>query len=195
MLSISIVSRAPIVVRTAGENENLRHWTALERELAAEDLLICDGDHPVALAGVMGGIDSEVSESTQSILLESANFDATAIRRTAKRLGLHSEASHRFERGVDPDGTLRALDRAAAIWPRWPGQRLGRRRRLLSWTVKTCRHRSARRTHREASGRRHRRQAAEKLLRSLGRQNRPPGGQNHQMSHHQAAPISPVRST
>jgi phenylalanyl-tRNA synthetase beta chain len=63
----------------------------------------------------MGGMDSEVREGTKSILLESANFDGTAIRRTAKRLGLHSEASHRFERGVDADGALAALDRAAAM--------------------------------------------------------------------------------
>jgi phenylalanyl-tRNA synthetase beta chain len=87
----------------------------VERELASEDLLICDGDTPVALAGVMGGMDSEVQESTRSILLESANFDPIAIRRMAKRLALHSEASHRFERGVDPEGTLAALDRAAYL--------------------------------------------------------------------------------
>ena len=104
-----------IVVRTAQEIKKFTTLDGVERELAPEDLLICDGDMPVALAGVMGGADSEVKAETRSILLESANFDPTAIRRTAKRLGLHSEASHRFERGVDPEGTLVALDRAANL--------------------------------------------------------------------------------
>jgi phenylalanyl-tRNA synthetase beta chain len=104
-----------IVVRTAGSATRFTTLDGVERELIADDLLICDGDVPVAVAGVMGGLNSEVRESTKSILLESANFDATAIRRTAKRLGLHSEASHRFERGVDPEGTVAALHRAAAM--------------------------------------------------------------------------------
>ena len=104
-----------IVVRPAGKAMKFTTLDGAQRELVAEDLLICAGDDPVALAGVMGGMDSEVREGTKSILLESANFDGTAIRRTAKRLGLHSEASHRFERGVDADGTLAALDRATAM--------------------------------------------------------------------------------
>src|SRR4029453_3710520 len=66
-------------------------------------------------AGVMGGTNSEVTTETRSVLLESANFDPRSIRRTAKRLGLHSEASHRFERGVDPEGTLLALNRAVDL--------------------------------------------------------------------------------
>jgi phenylalanyl-tRNA synthetase beta chain len=104
-----------IVVRTAGGAKKFTTLDGVERELSADDLLICDDDVPVAVAGVMGGMNSEVRETTKSILLESANFNASAIRRTAKRLGLHSEASHRFERGVDPDGTVAALDRAAAM--------------------------------------------------------------------------------
>src|SRR5262245_18149943 len=104
-----------VVVRTAQEIKNLTTLDGVERELAPEDLLICAGDMPVALAGVMGGADSEVKAETRSILLESANFDPTAIRRTAKRLGLHSEASHRFERGVDPEGTLAALHQASNL--------------------------------------------------------------------------------
>jgi phenylalanyl-tRNA synthetase beta chain len=104
-----------IVVRSAGKILPFTTLDGTERELRAEDLLICDGDVPVALAGVMGGVNSEVRGSTSAILLESANFDPTTIRRTAKRLGLHSEASHRFERGVDPNGTIEALERAAGI--------------------------------------------------------------------------------
>jgi phenylalanyl-tRNA synthetase beta chain len=78
-------------------------------------LLICDAELPVALAGVMGGRDSEVTDSTRTLLIESANFAPTVIRRTAKRLALHSEASHRFERGVDPEGTIAALNRAVYL--------------------------------------------------------------------------------
>jgi phenylalanyl-tRNA synthetase beta chain len=104
-----------IVVRVAGKLRNFITLDGIERALTPEDLLICDGDTPVALAGVMGGQDSEVVQNTRVVLLESANFNSVSIRRTAKRLGLHSEASHRFERGVDPEGTLYALDRAAYL--------------------------------------------------------------------------------
>ena len=100
-----------IVVRQAKEIKRFVTLDGIERELAAEDLLICDGDVPVALAGIMGGRDSEVRSGSRTVLLESAHFDPVTIRRTVKRLGLHSEASHRFERGVDPEGTLYALDR------------------------------------------------------------------------------------
>jgi phenylalanyl-tRNA synthetase beta chain len=104
-----------IIVTTAGAGAKFTTLDGNERELAGGDLLICDGDIPVALAGIMGGMNSEVTQNTQSILVESANFDPATIRRTAKRLALHSEASHRFERGVDPEGTVDALDRAAAL--------------------------------------------------------------------------------
>jgi phenylalanyl-tRNA synthetase beta chain len=104
-----------IAVREAGEIRRLVTLDGVERELSAGDLLICDGDTPIALAGVMGGQESEVRWNTHAVLLESANFDPACVRRTARRLGLHSEASHRFERGVDPEGTLYALDRAALL--------------------------------------------------------------------------------
>jgi phenylalanyl-tRNA synthetase beta chain len=104
-----------IIVKTAGPIATFTTLDGVERSLRADDLLICDGDTPVALAGVMGGINSEVTASTRSILIESANFAPTSIRRTAKRLALHSEASHRFERGVDPLGTIQALNRAVYL--------------------------------------------------------------------------------
>src|SRR5258706_10686571 len=104
-----------IVVRPAKELKKFVTLDGLERELLPDDLLICDGDVPVALAGIMGGRDSEVGSATRAVLVESARFDPATIRRAAKRLGLHSEASHRFERGVDPEGTLYALDRAVAL--------------------------------------------------------------------------------
>lgn len=104
-----------IVVRQAGASGKFVTLDEVERELAPQDLLICDGDAPVALAGVMGGKDSEVGAETRRVLLESAHFDPLSVRRTARRLGLRSEASHRFERGVDPEGTLYALDRAVFL--------------------------------------------------------------------------------
>ncbi len=111
----SIASRR-IVVRTAGESSTLTTLDGSERALHPDDLLICDGDTPAALAGVMGGAGSEVTDETESVLLESAHFDPLTIRRTAKRMGMHTEASHRFERGVDPEGTRYAMDRAVALW-------------------------------------------------------------------------------
>ena len=86
-----------------------------ERELNHETLLICDAEGPVALAGVMGGLDSEVTAATTEVLIESAYFNPRSIRRTSKRLGLSTEASYRFERGVDPDGLIHALERATQL--------------------------------------------------------------------------------
>ena len=104
-----------IVIRTAGAATKFTTLDGVERALSAEDLLICAGTKPIALAGVMGGMESEVRDSTRSILLESAHFAPASIRRTARRLALHSEASHRFERGVNPEGTLVALNRAVYL--------------------------------------------------------------------------------
>lgn len=104
-----------IIAREAREIQKIVTLDGIERDLAPGDLLICDGDTPIALAGVMGGRDSEVQWNTHAVLLESAHFDPLCVRRTAKRLAIHSEASHRFERGVDPQGTLFALDRAAYL--------------------------------------------------------------------------------
>jgi phenylalanyl-tRNA synthetase beta chain len=77
--------------------------------------MICDGRKPVAVGGVMGGMNSEIEPDTTRVLLESAYFTPTSIRKTAKRLGINSDASHRFERGVDPQGTRYALDRATQL--------------------------------------------------------------------------------
>lgn len=104
-----------IVVRRAFEGELFTTLDRQERTLQGRDLVICDGERPVALAGIMGGENSEISDSTTSILLESAWFKPAAIRTTSKRLGLHTESSHRFERGTDIGGVTRALDRAAAL--------------------------------------------------------------------------------
>jgi phenylalanyl-tRNA synthetase beta chain len=104
-----------IVVRRAHPGEVFVSLDNKERRLDAEMLMICDGEKPVAIGGVMGGLNSEVESTTRQILLESACFNPVSIRKTAKQLGLHTEASHRFERGVDPGGTLAALERAAQL--------------------------------------------------------------------------------
>ena len=110
-----------IVVRRASEGEHLQTLDDVDRVLSAEDLLICDAEKPVAIAGVMGGATSEVSAGTTDVLLESAYFTRTGILRTARRLDLHSEASHRFERGTDPEGLARAAARCAGLIAAWAG--------------------------------------------------------------------------
>lgn len=104
-----------IIVRKAQELEKFTTLDGKERSMHQEDLLICDGNRPVAVAGVMGGQNSEVSEKTKHVLLESAYFQPTSIRRTSKRLGLMTDSSKRFERGCDPNMVPIALDRAAML--------------------------------------------------------------------------------
>ncbi len=115
-----------IDVRRARAGERMTTLDGQERTLVPDDLLICDGERPVALAGVMGGSDSEVSATTSRVLLESASFQPRSIRRTARRLGLPSEASQRFERGVDPELAPLAAARAAVLLARLGGGRIAR---------------------------------------------------------------------
>lgn len=109
------IRQRKIMVRRARAGENLRTLDGADRTLAAENLVIADGLRPVALAGVMGGEDSEICAATRAVLLESAWFEPVSIRRTAKAHGMHTEASHRFERGADVQMAPLALDRAAAL--------------------------------------------------------------------------------
>ena len=104
-----------IIVRIAQKGEIFTTLDGVERELSEGMLLICDGKRPVALAGVMGGQNSEVTGETTDIFLESAYFNPSSVRKTSKKLGLHTEASHRFERGTDPEGVINALDRLAVL--------------------------------------------------------------------------------
>lgn len=115
-----------IVVRRAGEGELFTTLDDQQRILTTDDLVICDASRPVALAGVMGGLNSEISVDTTNILLESAWFKPAAIRRTSKRHGLHTESSHRFERGADIGMVPRALDRAAALIAQLSGGTIAR---------------------------------------------------------------------
>ena len=104
-----------IVVRRAAAGEQLTTLDETDRELTADMLVIADAEKPVALAGIMGGSDSEITETTCDVLLESAYFSPSSIRATAKALGMSTEASYRFERGADPGAVLAALNRAAAL--------------------------------------------------------------------------------
>ena len=104
-----------IVVRRAANGEQLTTLDEVERELTPDMLVIADAKKPVALAGIMGGYDSEITETTCDILLESAYFNPSSVRATAKALGINTEASYRFERGADPGIVPAALDRAAQL--------------------------------------------------------------------------------
>ena len=108
------VRGAKIVVRRAREGERLKTLDGIERTLVADDLVICDGEGPVALAGVMGGATSEIHAGTTRVLFECAYFEPRGVRRSSRRQGLHTESSHRFERGVDPGDVSDALARATS---------------------------------------------------------------------------------
>jgi phenylalanyl-tRNA synthetase beta chain len=109
------IRQRKIIVRRARAGENLRTLDGFDRTLTSDHLVIADGLRPVALAGVMGGEESEISPVTRAVLLESAWFEPLSIRRTAKAHGMHTEASHRFERGADIQMAPVALDRTAAL--------------------------------------------------------------------------------
>jgi phenylalanyl-tRNA synthetase beta chain len=115
-----------VIVRRARPGETIRTLDGAERELSPAMLLICDAERAIAVAGVMGGSDSEVSDATTDILIESASFAPVGIRRTSQALGLRSEASIRFERGIDPAYVRPALDRAAELLQQLAGGTVAR---------------------------------------------------------------------
>ena len=104
-----------IVVRRSRAGETFVSLDEKERVLRADTLMICDGVKPVAIGGVMGGLNSEIQKDTEMILLESAYFNPSSIRRTSRGLAMGTDAAFRFERGIDPEGVIRALDRAAGL--------------------------------------------------------------------------------
>lgn len=106
---------ASVVVRLAKDGERMATLDGVERVFTTDDLLICDGEGPVAVAGVMGGADSEIQDDTEDVLIECAYFDPRSVRRTSRRLGLHTDSSHRFERGVDPQAIPNVLASAASL--------------------------------------------------------------------------------
>ncbi len=112
---LGCLENSTIVVRRARNGELIRTLDGESRRLTRDMLAICDASEPVAIAGVMGGQDSEVSTTTTDILIECALFQPGSVRATRKALGMSTEASYRFERGVDPEGMVRALTRALEI--------------------------------------------------------------------------------
>ncbi|MFI0435252.1 MAG: phenylalanine--tRNA ligase subunit beta [Parachlamydiaceae bacterium] len=104
-----------VIVRKAGEKESIETLDQKPRLLKESMLMICDSLRPIAIAGVMGGANSDISDETHHLILESAYFDPMSIRRTSKQLGLQTDASKRFERGTDPNHILAVLDRAALL--------------------------------------------------------------------------------
>jgi phenylalanyl-tRNA synthetase beta chain len=115
---------AEIRVRLARAGETLLTLDGQSRKLEPDHLVIADAEKPIGLAGVMGGLESEVTADTVDVLLESAHFSPLAVRRTAKKLGMHTDASHRFERGADPEACLRVARRAAGLIVEVAGGRL-----------------------------------------------------------------------
>ncbi len=114
---VSKIGDAKLIARRAKEGEIIKTLDEQDRKLIDQDLVIADSkNHPQAIAGVMGGYNSEVDETTKQIYLESAYFQPSSISRTSKRLGLRSEASARFERGIDPDFTSYGADRACQLF-------------------------------------------------------------------------------
>jgi phenylalanyl-tRNA synthetase beta chain len=104
-----------VVVRKAKEGEKFVTLDEVERALNKEVLLITNGMKPVAIGGIMGGLESEVTSDTHTVLLESAYFDPKVIRRGRMFLDLSTESSQRFERGADPNGVIKAINRAAQL--------------------------------------------------------------------------------
>lgn len=109
------IKGAKVIVKKCPEGTPFVTLDGVERKLSAEDLMICNAEEPMCIAGVFGGKGSGVTESTTNIFLESAYFNAVSVRKTSKRHGLKTDASFRFERGTDPDMTVIALKRAALL--------------------------------------------------------------------------------
>jgi phenylalanyl-tRNA synthetase beta chain len=115
-----------IVVQKAKNGQTFTTLDGQERDLDYQTLMICDGERAVALAGIMGGLNSEITQSSAVVLVESAYFDPITIRRSSKRLGLSTEASYRFERGIDIGGVDRALKRSLMLIAEVAGGKLAR---------------------------------------------------------------------
>ncbi len=112
---LDLLDGGRIIVRLAEEGETLKTLDGVERKLTPEDLVIADAKRPVGLAGVMGGFDTMITDKTRNILIESAWFDPTTVRKMARRHALHTDASHRFERGADFESTILSCDRVAEL--------------------------------------------------------------------------------
>lgn len=116
-----LLAKHTIIVKCAEEGEKFTTLDGKERTLNSNILMICDGERPVAIAGVMGGANSEINDQTTNVLIESANFDASSVRRAARFVGLSTDASQRFERSVDIETTAYAANRVAQLLQEFTG--------------------------------------------------------------------------
>jgi phenylalanyl-tRNA synthetase beta chain len=115
VFDLDLLEGGKIVVRRARDGETLKTLDGIERKLTSEDLVVADARKPVGLAGTMGGFDTMITEKTQNILIESAWWDPVTVRKMSRRHGLHTDASHRFERGADYESTVLSCDRVAEL--------------------------------------------------------------------------------
>src|SRR5580698_9460675 len=115
VFDMDLLEGGKIVVRKARAGETLKTLDGVERKLTPEDLVVCDAKKPVGLAGVMGGYDTMITEKTRNIVIESAWWDPGIVRKMSRRHGLHTDASHRFERGADFESTVSSCDRVAQM--------------------------------------------------------------------------------
>jgi phenylalanyl-tRNA synthetase beta chain len=115
VFDLDLLEGGKIIVRRARDGEKLKTLDGVERKLTAEDLVVADAVKPVGLAGTMGGFDTMITGKTKNILIESAWWDPVTVRKMARRHGLHTDASHRFERGADFESTIPSCDRVAEL--------------------------------------------------------------------------------
>src|SRR5580658_821115 len=115
VFDLDLLEGGKIIVRRARDGETLKTLDGIERKLTSEDLVVADAKKPVGLAGTMGGFDTMITEKTRNILIESAWWDPVIVRKMSRRHGLHTDASHRFERGADYESTVLSCDRVAEL--------------------------------------------------------------------------------
>ena len=115
VFDMDLLEGGKLVIRKAKDGEKLKTLDGVERTLTSEDLVVADAKKPVGLAGVMGGYDTMITEKTRNILIESAWWDPLTVRKSSRRHGLHTDASHRFERGADFESTILSCDLVAAL--------------------------------------------------------------------------------
>lgn len=115
VFDMDLLEGGRLIIRKAKDGEKLKTLDGVERTLSSEDLVVADAKKPVGLAGVMGGFDTMITEKTQNILIESAWWDPITVRKTSRRHGIHTDASHRFERGADFESTILSCDLVAAL--------------------------------------------------------------------------------
>src|SRR5580704_12748499 len=115
VFDMDLLEGSKLIIRKARHGEKLKTLDGVERTLTSEDLVVADARKPVGLAGVMGGFDTMITDKTRNILIESAWWDPVTVRKSSRRHGIHTDASHRFERGADFESTILSCDLVAAL--------------------------------------------------------------------------------